>query len=52
MILNEAVKTSPRYTRGKEIKRRGYAKYKSAKESNIVKQGRRIIYKKYNTLLR
>jgi hypothetical protein len=42
--LEEAERTSPRYARGKEVRRRGYARYRSLKEFKVSLLGRRVVY--------
>ncbi|QXJ34555.1 transposase [Saccharolobus shibatae] len=44
MALEEAEKTSPHYQRGKEVKRKGYARYKFLKGFKIVMDGRETRY--------
>ncbi|ACP54967.1 transposase ISC1250 [Sulfolobus islandicus M.16.27] len=45
IALEEAERTSQKYTREKEIRRKGYAKYKFLNEFKIVLKGRKVIYK-------
>jgi putative transposase len=42
--LEEAERTSPRYTRGKEVRRRGYARYRFLKGFRVSLRGRRVVY--------
>ncbi|QXJ34385.1 hypothetical protein J5U22_00931 [Saccharolobus shibatae] len=44
MALEEAEKTSPKHQRGKEIRRKGYARYKFLKGFHIVMVGREVKY--------
>ncbi|MCH4815000.1 MAG: transposase [Saccharolobus sp.] len=41
----EAEKKSPNYQRGKEVKRKGYARYRFLKGFKIMLEGREVIYK-------
>ncbi|AAK41648.1 Partial transposase ISC1250 [Saccharolobus solfataricus P2] len=45
MALEEAEKRSPNYRRGKEVKRKGYARYRFLKGFKIMLEGREVIYK-------
>ncbi|QXJ31874.1 transposase [Saccharolobus shibatae] len=45
MALEEAEKKSPNYQRGKEVKRKGYARYRFLKGFKIMLEGREVIYK-------
>lgn len=45
IALEEAERTSPNYAREKEIRRKGYAKYKFLKGFKSVLKGREVIYK-------
>ncbi|QXJ28564.1 hypothetical protein J5U23_01433 [Saccharolobus shibatae B12] len=45
MALEEAEKTSPKHQRGKEVKRKGYARCKFLKGFRIVMVGREVKYK-------
>jgi hypothetical protein len=42
--LEEAERTSPRYARGKEVRRRGYARYRFLKGFKVSLRGRRVVY--------
>ncbi|EHP70027.1 transposase [Metallosphaera yellowstonensis MK1] len=42
--LEEAERTSPRYARGKEVRRRGYAGYRFLKGFRVSLLGRRVVY--------
>ena len=42
--LEEAERTSPRYARGKEVRRRGYARYRFLKGFKVSLLGRRVVY--------
>jgi Transposase and inactivated derivatives len=42
--LEEAERTSPRYVRGKEVRRRGYARYRFLKGFKVSLLGRRVVY--------
>ena len=42
-VLEER-RTSPRYIRGKEVRRRGYARYRFLKGFRVSLLGRRVVY--------
>ena len=42
--LEEERRTSPRYARGKEVRRRGYARYRFLKGFKVSLLGRRVVY--------
>ena len=42
--LEEAERTSPRYARGREVRRRGYARYRFLKGFRVSLLGRRVVY--------
>ncbi|QXJ32291.1 hypothetical protein J5U21_01942 [Saccharolobus shibatae] len=45
MALEEAEKTSPKHQRGKEIRRKGYARWKFLKGFKMMSEEREVIYK-------
>lgn len=47
LALDDAERISPKYVRGKDIKRKGYSSYRFLKDFTIVLKGRRVIYKVY-----
>ncbi|BCS93789.1 transposase [Metallosphaera javensis (ex Sakai et al. 2022)] len=45
LAMREAEEVSPRYARGKRLKRRGYARYRFLTGFSVVMEGRRIEYR-------